>query len=154
VTARVGTAQIERARDAKGIQGCCFWTDTAAQIGSTLAADKRTGAMACGLARSDSAAIAEHKAELGAGRGQGKWSCCMAPCTAERGRKGAMGNSAAGGCSPWREGAGKVESAALRGRGTGRASGRGDGRLEQKDPRPWSREGESSPTPWMSLLPS
>jgi hypothetical protein len=63
--------------------------------------------MACGLARSDSAAAAEHKAELGAGRGQGKWSCCMAPCTAERGRKGAMGNSAAGGCSPWREGVGE-----------------------------------------------
>jgi hypothetical protein len=24
------------------------------------------------------------------GRGQGRWSCCLAPCTAERGRKGAM----------------------------------------------------------------
>jgi hypothetical protein len=46
------------------------------------------------------------------------------------------------------------ESAALRGRGTGRASGRGDGRLEQRDPCPWSKEGESSPPPWMSLLPA
>jgi hypothetical protein len=33
------------------------------------AADKRKGAMACGLARSDGAAAAEHKAKLGAGRG-------------------------------------------------------------------------------------
>jgi hypothetical protein len=31
----------------------------------------------------------------------------MAPCTTERGRKGAMGNSAVGGCSPWRKGAGE-----------------------------------------------
>jgi hypothetical protein len=46
------------------------------------------------------------------------------------------------------------ESDALRGRGTGRASCRGDGRLEQRDPRPWRREGESSPPPWMSLLPA
>jgi hypothetical protein len=30
-TARVRTAQIERARDAGGIRGCCFWTDIAAQ---------------------------------------------------------------------------------------------------------------------------
>jgi hypothetical protein len=66
-------------RVARRRRGCCFWTGVAAQIGSMLAADKRTGAMACGLARSDGAAAAEHKAELGAGRGQRKWGCCLAP---------------------------------------------------------------------------
>jgi hypothetical protein len=46
---------------------------------------------------------------MGVGRALrlGKWSCCLAPCAAERRRKGAMGSSAAGGCSPWREGAGE-----------------------------------------------
>jgi hypothetical protein len=53
----------------EGNPGLLLRTGTAAQIGSTLAADKRTRAMACGLARSDGAAAVEHKAELEAGCG-------------------------------------------------------------------------------------
>jgi hypothetical protein len=135
--ARRGDSRTDQWRS----MGLLRWSGTAAQIGSALAADKRIGAMVCGLARSDGAVAAEHKAELGAGRDQGKWSCCLAPWEAWP--------------RPWeRRGKEEGEPAALRGRGTGRASGRGDGRLEQRDPRPCSREGESSPTPWMSLLPS
>jgi hypothetical protein len=53
------------------------------------------------------AAAVCYRSEIKCGVGEGKWGCCMAPYTAERGRKGAMGSSAAGGCSPWREGAGE-----------------------------------------------
>jgi hypothetical protein len=37
------------------------------------------------------AAAAEcYRSEIKCGVGEGKWGCCMAPCTVERGRKGAM----------------------------------------------------------------
>jgi hypothetical protein len=107
--------------------------------------------MACGPARSDSAAAAEHKAELGAGRGHGSGAAAWRHVQQrEEGRHGAGENGEGGwrlkttektarrGKIPWaREMDEQLQSmdrepTALRGRGTGRV------RLEEMGVESWA----------------